>query len=62
MINAYEKRSKGSFSEVYRGFIREHGCPSSIKRDNAKAEQIEEIMKIHRELFIKDQFTEPYNS
>ena len=55
-------RPKNSFSEVYKDFIKEHGCPSALRRDNAKKEQNEEIMKIHRELFIKDQFTEPYNS
>ena len=61
MINVYGMRSKSNFPEVYRDFIREHGCPSALRRDNAKEEQSEEIMKIHRELFIKDQFTEPYN-
>jgi len=61
MINVYRMRSKSNFPEVYRDFIREHGCPSALRRDKAKEEQIEEIMKIHRELFIKDKFTEPYN-
>ena len=54
-------RSKNGFPEVYRDIIKEHGCPSALRRDNAKEEQSEEIMKVHRELFIKDQFTEPYN-
>ena len=61
MINVYGMRSKNSFPEVYRDFIREQGCPSALRRDNAKEEQSEEVFKIHRELFIKDQFTEPYH-
>ena len=61
MINVYGMKSKGSFPEAYRDFIREHGCPSALRRDNAREEQSEEILKIHRELFIKDEFTEPYN-
>ena len=61
MINVYGMRSKGNFPEVYRDFIREQGCPSALRRDNAKEEQSEEVLKIHRDLFIKDQFTEPYH-
>ena len=61
MINVYGLSLKCSFPKIYRNFIKEHGCPLALRRDNAKEEQSEEIMKIHRELFIKDQFNEPYN-
>src|SRR5687768_6546945 len=47
--------------KLYRDFIREHGAPSALRRDNAKEEQSEEVIEINRELLIKDQYTEPYN-
>ena len=61
MINVYGMKSKNNFPEVYKDFIREQGCPSALRRDNAKEEQSEDVIKIHRDLFIKDQFTEPYH-
>src|SRR5689334_23390430 len=51
MINVYGMRSKNNIPEVYRDFIREQGCPSALRRDNAREEQSEEVFKIHRELF-----------
>ena len=59
MINVYGMKSKGNFPDAYRDFIREQGCPLALRRDNAKEEQSEEVLKIHRELFIKDQLMEP---
>ena len=60
-INIYGMKSKGEFPVIYRDFIRDHGCPSILRRDNAKEEKSEEVMKIHRELYVGDQFCEPYN-
>ena len=60
-IDIYGMKRKGEFPTVYRDFIREHGCPSILRRDNAKEEQGEEVLKIHRELYVKDEFCEPYN-
>ena len=60
-IDVYGFRSKGEFPNKYRDFIRDHGAPSALRRDNAKEEKSEEVDQIHRELFIKDQFSEPYN-
>ena len=53
MINICGMRSKSSFPEIYSNFIREHGCPLPFRRDIAKEEQSDEIMRIHRELYIK---------
>ena len=60
IINVYGMRSKCSFPEVYRNFTIAHVCPSALRRENVEEEQSEEIMKIHKELLIKAQFTEPY--
>ena len=46
---------------MYRDFIRDHGAPSALRRDNAKEEQSEAVKDINREFNIKDQFTEPYH-
>ena len=48
-----------NFAKIYRNQIREHGAPSTLHRDNAKEEQSEEVQQIHRELYIKDGFSEP---
>ena len=60
-IFIYGFRKKGEFPKLYRDFIREHGAPSTLRRDNAKEEQGEEVIEINRELLIKDQYTEPYH-
>ena len=60
-INVYGFHSKGEFPYLYRDFIREQGAPSTLRRDNAKEEKSAAVDEIHRELFIKDQFCEPYH-
>lgn len=60
-INVYGLKSKGEFPRTYRDFIREHGAPSTLRRDNAKEEQSQEVQDIHRDLLIKDAFSEPHN-
>ena len=60
-IYVYGIKTKGEFPKVYRDFIREHGAPSALRRDNAKEEQSEIVKDINREFIIKDQFTEPYH-
>ena len=61
ITNVYGFKSKSKFPKIYRDFIREEGAPSILRRDNAKAEQSEEVLQIQRELYIKDAFSEPYN-
>ena len=61
MINIYGFRRKGEFPQKYRDFIRDHGAPSALRRDNAKEEMSKEITTINRELFVKDQWCEPHN-
>jgi hypothetical protein len=58
-IDVYGFCRKGGFPHRYRNFIRDHGAPSELRRDNAKEEKSEEVDQIHRELFIKDQFCNP---
>jgi hypothetical protein len=60
-IFIYGIRKKGEFPKLYRDFIREHGAPSTLRRDNAKEEQGEEVIEINREMLIKDEYTEPYH-
>jgi hypothetical protein len=54
-------KGKGEFPRCYRDYIRTNGVPSGLRRDNAKEEQSAEVDEIHRELYIKDEFSEPYN-
>lgn len=61
MINVYGFRSKGEFPQNYRDFIREEGAPSALRRDNAPEEKSQEILDIHRQFAIKDQWSEAYN-
>ena len=60
-IFLYGIKSKGEFPKVYKDFIREHGAPSALRRDNAKEEQSETVKDINREYMVKDQLTEPYH-
>ncbi len=60
-IFVYGIKSKGEFPRTYRDFIRDHGAPSALRRDNAKEEQSEAVKDINREFIIKDQYTEPYH-
>ena len=61
-INPYGfRKQQRHFPTIYRNFIREHGAPSTLRRDCAMEEQSEEVMAIHRDLYIKDEFSEPYN-
>ena len=60
-IIVYGIKSKGEIPKVYRDFIREHGAPSALRRDNAREEQSEEVKEINREFVVKDQLTEPYH-
>ena len=49
-INVYGGKSKSEFPDLYRDFIRDHGAPSSLRRDNALEEQSQKVDAIHREL------------
>ena len=60
-INVNGFKHKSAFPRLYRDFIRENGAPSLLRRDNAKEEQSEEVLRINRDLYIKDGFSEPHN-
>ena len=60
-IFVYGIKSRGEFPNVYRDFIRDHGAPSALRRDNAQEEKSEQVVDINREFMIQDQFTEPYH-
>ena len=57
-IDVHGFRKPRNFAKIYRNQIREQGAPSLLRRDNAKEEQSEEVQEIHRELYIKDGFSE----
>ena len=59
-IDVYGFRKHRNFPKIYKDFIREQGAPSMLRRDNAKDEQSEEVLDIHRDYMIKDRFSEPY--
>ena len=60
-INVYGIKSKGDFHLVYKDFIHEHGAPSVLRRDNAKEENNDAVVQVHRDLLIKDEFNEPHH-
>ena len=60
MMNVAGFRSKGEFPNLYRDFLCNKGAPSILRRDNAKKETSAEVDEIHRELFIKDEWSEAY--
>jgi hypothetical protein len=54
LIDVYGFCSKGEFPHRYRDFIKDHGAPLALGRDNAKEDKSEEVDQIYRELFNKD--------
>ena len=61
MINIFPMRSENQFPEVYEDFIREEGCPSVLRRDNAGAETSYKVTDINRKYLVGDEYTEPHN-
>ena len=54
-------KTESEFPDVYLDFIRQHGIPSALRRDNAKSEMSQRVRQIHRDLVIADQWTEPHS-
>jgi hypothetical protein len=58
-------KTESEFADVYLDFIRKCGIPSALRRDNAKSEMsqhVKDIHRIHRNVIIADQWTEPHSS
>jgi hypothetical protein len=54
-------KTESEFPDFYLDFIRQHGIPSDLRRDNAKSEVSQRFCQIHRDLIIADQWTEPHS-
>ena len=60
MLYVSGMKTESEFPDVYLDFIRQHGIPSALRRDNAKSEMSQCVRQIHRDLVIADQWTEPH--
>ena len=54
-------KTESEFPEAYQDFLRTHGIPSILKRDNANAETSAKVKDINRRYCVADAFTEAYN-
>ena len=54
-------KTESQFPDVYLDFIRKHGIPPVLHKDNAKSEMSEKVKQIHRDLVIADTWTEPHS-
>jgi hypothetical protein len=54
-------KTESEFPDVYLDFIRQHGVPSALRRDNAKSEISQCVRQIHRDLVIADHWTESHS-
>ena len=61
MLHVVGMKIESEFPDVYLNFIKQHGIPSALRRDNAKSEMSQCVQKIHRDLVIADQWTEPHS-
>ena len=52
---------ESEFPEIYQDFLRNHGIPHTLRRDNAKSEKSAKIRQINRENLIADGWSEPYH-
>jgi hypothetical protein len=58
MLYAAGMKTESEFADVYLDFIRKHGIPSALRRDDAESEMTQRVKDIHRDLIIADQWTE----
>ena len=61
MINVYPMQSESHGPNAYEDFIREEGCPTLLRRDNAKMQTGHDFTAINRHYCIKDGLTEPHH-
>ena len=54
-------KTESEFVDSYKDFLQDRGIPHTLKRDNAKSEQSEAVKELHRDLIIRDEFTEPHH-
>ena len=59
VINVYPMKSKKEFLSVYKEFVRDHGAPSILRRDNAMEQKSAAVLEFNRDLFIQNQYSEP---
>ena len=59
-MNVHGFCSRGEFLQLYHNFIQENSAPSILCHDNAKDEASAEVDTINHELYVKDQWSEPY--
>jgi hypothetical protein len=61
MLYVAGMNTESDFPDIYLDFIRQHGIPSALRRDNAKSKMSQTVCQIHRDLVIADQWTEPHS-
>ena len=60
-LKVYGMKRESEFVDVYQDFMRDCGIPHTLRRDNAKSEGSEKVTKLHRDLIVADEWTEPYS-
>ena len=61
MINVYPMKSESEGPNAYEDFICEEGCPTILRRDNAKMQRGDAFTTICRHYCVRDGFTEPHH-
>ena len=61
VIQTIGMATKSDFPAIYKGFLRQHGIPHTLRRDNATSEDSFAIRDINRDYCISDAFTEPHS-
>ena len=52
MLHVAGMKTESEFPDVYLDFIRQHGIPSALQRDNAKSEMSQRVLQVHTGLAI----------
>ena len=60
-ITTIGMKTESDFPKAYQDFMRMRGIPHTLRRDNAKSEQSEAILKLNRDFVVSDEYTEPYS-
>ena len=60
LMEVYGMKQEASFVDSYQDFMRDRGIPHTLRRDNSKTQNKEEVKRLHRDLVIADQFSKPH--
>ena len=60
-MDTFGMKTESEYISAEQDFMRERGIPHTLRRDNARSQNSADVKALHRDLLIKDEFTEPHH-